>query len=106
MGFSKWLMKKGAIGGTTRLIIKAYSIQKESNPELSDREIFRAITKWRYDTTGKKLDNRAVGRAARYETLRDYLKFIVIYERIPDFLGSEDIIREVIDEICDEEKIN
>ena len=62
---------------------------KESNPELSDREIFRAITKWRYGITGKHLDHRAVGRAAQYETLRDYLKFIVIYERIPDSIGSE-----------------
>jgi len=106
MGFSKWLLKKGAIGGTTRLMIKAYHMKKKSNPELSDREIFRAITKWRYDITGKKLDSMTVGIAARSETLRNYLKFIVINERIPESLNSEDIIREVIDEICDEEKIN
>ena len=106
MGFSKWLMKKGAIGGATRLMIKAYRMQKESNPDVSDREIFRAITKWRYGITGKNLDPVTVGTAARSETLRGYLKCIVIYERLPDSIGSEDIIREVIDEICDEENID
>ena len=87
-------------------MIKAYRKQKKSNPELSDREIFRAITKWRFGTTGKKLDSGAIGTAVRFETLRDYLKFIVIYERIPESLGSENIMREVIDEICNEEGLD
>lgn len=30
MRFPKWLMKKGAIGGATRLLMKAYHMQKES----------------------------------------------------------------------------
>jgi hypothetical protein len=106
MGFSKWLMKKGAIGGATRLMIKAYRREKESNPNTSDREIFKTITKWRYSTTGKHLDYLTLGTAKRSESLRKYLKCIVVYERLPDSIGSEDIIREVIDEICDEENID
>lgn len=37
-------MKIGAVGGVTRLMIKAYHAQKKSNPNATDREIFRAIT--------------------------------------------------------------
>jgi hypothetical protein len=29
MSFGKWLMKKGAIGGATRIMIKAYRKQKK-----------------------------------------------------------------------------
>lgn len=36
MRFPKWLMKKGAIGGATRLLMKAYHMQKESNPNARD----------------------------------------------------------------------
>ena len=105
MGFSKWLMKKGAIGGTTRLLIKAYHMQKESNPNASDREIFGTITKWRYGITGKHLDYLTRGTVKRSKSLREYLKYIVVCERLPGSIGSEDIIREVIDEICNESRI-
>jgi len=105
MAFGKWLMKKGSIGGATRLMIKAYRMERESNPDASDREIFGTITKWRYGITGKHLDYLTLGTAKRSESLRKYLKCIVVYERLPNSIGSEDIIREVIDEICDEEGI-
>ena len=105
MGFSKWMLKKGAVGGAARLFIKAYRKERESNSNASDREIFRTITKWRYDITGKHLDSVTAGTAAQSKSLREYLKYIVVAERYPDSIGSEDIIREVIDEICDEEGV-
>jgi hypothetical protein len=104
MGVSKWLMKKGAIGGTTRSMIKAYHIQKESDPNISDSEIFRAITMRRYSIIGNNIDPVFVGTAAQPKTLREYIKCMVIYEKLPYSIDSADIIREVIDEICDEEK--
>lgn len=69
------------------------------------REIFGTITKWRYGITGKHLDYLTLGTAKRSKSLREYLKCIVVYERLPDSIGSEDIIREVVDEICDESGI-
>ena len=81
-------------------------MEKESNPNASDREIFRTITKWRYGITGKNLDSVTVGTAARFGFFREYLKYIIVAERYPDSIGSEDIIREVIDEICDELEID
>lgn len=102
MKFSKWLMKKGAIGSTIRSMIKAYNIQKEANSNISDIEIFRAITKCRYNIIGNNIDPVIVGTVKQPKTLREYLKCIVIYERLPGSIDAEDIIKEVIDEICDE----
>jgi hydroxymethylpyrimidine/phosphomethylpyrimidine kinase len=98
--------KKEPKGGVKRSMIKAYKIQKESNPGISDVEIFKAITRWLYETTGKVLDPVMVAMASQSENLREYLRFIVIRERIPDSLCPEDIIQEIIDEISDEKEAN
>jgi hypothetical protein len=102
MDFKKWLIKKSDIGDTTRSIIKAYQEQKKGNRDISNVEIFRAITKRRYNIICNNIDPAIIGTAAQPKTLREYLKCIVIYERLPGSIDSEDIIREVIDEICNE----
>ena len=102
MGFIKWLMKKGAIGNATKSMIKDYHIQKKSNPDISDVEIFRVLTKYRYSIIGDYINPIIIGTEARPKTLREYLKCMALYERLPDSIDSEDIIEEVVDEICDE----
>lgn len=103
--FAKWLMKKGVMGNSTRWIIKAYNRKKESDPGLPDLEIFRSITKRWYNITGNYIDPVIIGTTAQPKTLREYLKSISIYERLPDSIDSRSIIEEDVDEICDEEEI-
>jgi len=103
--FIKWLMKKSTIGSTTRWVIKAYERKKESDPGVSDVEIYRAITKRLYNITGNCIDPVIIGTTTRPKTLREYLKCIAIYERLPDSIDSENMMGEVIDEICDESGI-
>ena len=104
-GLTKWLMKKGTIGISTRWIIKAYNRKKEFDPGVSDVEIFKTITRRRYNITGNYIDPVIIGTTARPKTLREYIKCIAIYERLPDSIDSEDMIGEVIDEICDEVEV-
>jgi hypothetical protein len=102
MKVSRWLMKKGAIGSAVRSMIKAYHIHKKSDPTVSDIEIFRVITKWRYSIIGNNIDPFFIGTAAQPKTLREFLKCLIIYEGLPNSIDSADVIGEVIDEICDE----
>ena len=100
--FTKWLMKKSTIGSSVRWMIKAYNRKKKADLGVSDVEIFRSITKRRYNIISNYIDSVIIGTTAQPKTLREYLKCITIYERLPDSIDTEDIIREVIDEICDE----
>lgn len=106
MGFSKWLLKKGAIGGAARLMIKAYRKQKVSTPKASDREIFEAIAKWRYGITGERLEPEDLDEMIHCGSLRDFVKKIVVAERSKDLMGASytviSSVYDVIDEICDE----
>jgi len=107
VSFGKWLMKKGAIGGATKLMIKAYRKQKEANPNETLTESLTAITKWRKGIKGSNhLDRRILRVISRSNTLREYLKYFIVNERYPSSEGSEYIIREVVDEICNEEGID
>ena len=103
--FIKWLMKKNTIGSSARWMIKAYNRKKEASSGVNDVEIFKSITKRRYNITGNYIDPVIIGTTAHPKTLREYLKCIAIYERLPDSIDSEDMIGEVIDEICDEVEI-
>lgn len=124
MGFSKWFLKKTAIGGAARLMIKAYRKQKALTPNASDREIFEAIARWRYGLTGERLEPEDLDEMIHCGSLRDFVKKIVVAERWKDLRdGSHaalkasvplDVISsirtrllisniyDVIDEICDE----
>jgi len=103
MRVSKWLMKKGAVGINVRSMIKAYYMQKDSDPNVSDREIFKGITKCRYKIIGNNIDPVFVGIAAQPKTLPKYLKRMIVYERLSESIDSVYIIGGFINEICYEE---
>ncbi len=109
MGFMKWLMKKGAIGGAARLMIKAYRKEKKRNPNASDKEIFESIAKWRYSITGEHLSHGKLDEMIQSSSLRDFVHKIVTAERSKDMIRASDrAIHDVIDvinEVCDEEGI-
>ena len=100
--FTKWLMKKSTIGSTARWMIEAYNRKKKADLGVSDVEIFRSITKRRYNIISDYIDPVIIGTTAQPKTLREYLKCITIYERLPGSIDSVDVIEEVIDEICNE----
>jgi len=115
MGFSKWLMKKGAIGGATRLLIKAYNLERVKDKESPDSKIFIKIAKWRCSITGQDFKKTAKYMTEHLGSLRDFVKFLVVYERklssfTPDWKTGPDSPRgmseEVIDEICNEENVD
>lgn len=110
MGFSKWLMKKGAIGSATRLLIKAYRKERKANLQISDQEIFKSITKWRCSLTGEYIKTKEFEKIISCRTLRDFVRRMVIAERWRDLKGANPslvkMVKDIVDEICDEEGLN
>ena len=117
MDFGKSLMKKGAIGGAARLMIKAYRKERVNDTESPDSEIFKRIGKWRYSFSFQKLPRDVRIGFENCNSLREFVKFIVVAERSEDlpFYSYDPItqeptlrhlVEEIVDEICNEANIN
>ena len=53
MGFTKWLARRGAVGGTARWAANGYRFFRQCHPdhtEFSDTDIFRLMIVTRYET--------------------------------------------------------
>lgn len=117
MDFGKILMKKGAIGGAARLMIRAYRKERANDTESPDSEIFKRIAKWRYAICSQKLTRDVRIGLENCNSLREFVKFIVVAERSEDlpFYSYDPItqkptlrhaVEEVVDEICNEANID
>ncbi|MFC2145542.1 hypothetical protein ACFLQQ_04340 [Actinomycetota bacterium] len=107
MGFSKWIMKKGAIGGAARLFIRAYKNERERNPDVPDIDIYKKIISWRTSITGQDwLKDEKIEDA---ESPREFVLLMVGSERAADVSMDFNLVRtieEVINEVCDEENFD
>ena len=68
MGFGRWLVRKGNVGGTARAVAKGWKAIKQKNPDKNDEEIAQTYLGIRYGATGEAhlaksvLKNLAVNR--------------------------------------------
>lgn len=108
-------MKKGAIGGATRLIIKAYNLERTKDKESPDSKIFVDIAKWRYSITRQEFTRKIIKEIANCSSLREFVKFLVVAERKLPYFTSDwktgpntprGMAEEVIDEICNEKGLD
>ena len=81
MGIMKFLARKGAVGGTARIIGKQYRKLRQIHPnkdEIKDSEIYQLIIKDRFKILGNK-------------TQEDFL-----LKKVNEMSGLVDLVREIL----------
>lgn len=108
MSLETWLLRHGAIGGATRLFIKAYLDAKAENPNAPDKDLFLAIAEWRFSLTGAPVKAKNFNKICQCETPKAFITRLVMTERwnvIKKSPHLQSVTKKVIHEICEENGI-